>query len=121
MALPLARRGQRTGDDCLALLALTFLARCLLDPSDHVYYHLPFVIALLAWEARTRGAPVLALLATGLLWLVFHTISGVAGLDVQFVAYLAVALPFVAILLGPALGHSAPGRTGLPARSGAAV
>ncbi|HEY5317502.1 MAG TPA: hypothetical protein VIJ20_05945 [Solirubrobacteraceae bacterium] len=120
LALPLARGSERTTEDCLALLALVFLARCLLDPDDHVYYHVPFVIALLAWEARTRDAPVLALLATGLLWLVFHTVSGVAGLDVQFIAYLAVTMPFVAVLLRPALGRAAPRRQGVPARPAAA-
>jgi hypothetical protein len=108
LALALARRSDRTTDDCLALLALAFLVRCLLDPNDHVYYHVPFVVALIAWEARTRGAPVLALLTTGLLWLVFHTVSGVAGLDVQFVAYVAVTVPLAVVLLRPALGRAVP-------------
>jgi hypothetical protein len=119
LSLPLARRPERTTDNCLALLALVFLLRGMLDPNDHVYYHVPFVIALVAWEARTRGAPVLALLATGLLWLVFHTISGVAGLSLQFVAYMAVTMPFVAVLLPPALGLFRPALgLGAPARAG---
>jgi hypothetical protein len=51
----------------------------------------------------------LALLATGLLWLVFHTVSGVAGLDVQYAAYLLVTLPYVVVLIGPAAaGGSRP-------------
>jgi hypothetical protein len=116
LALPLARRADRTGDDCLALLALAFLVRCLLDPSDHVYYHVPFVVALLAWEARTRDVPVLALLATGMLWLVFHTISGVASLSVQFATYVAVTLPLLVIVGRAALGRTAPGHGGLTAR-----
>jgi hypothetical protein len=120
LALPLARRSDRTTGDCLALLALVFLLRCLLDPSDHVYYHVPFVIALVAWESRTRGAPILALLATGLLWLVFHTVSGVAGLDVQFFAYIAVTVPFVVVLEREVLGRAAPGRGGLASRPAAA-
>ena len=105
LSLGLARRRTRSTEDCLALLALAFLARCLLDPSDHIYYHVPFLVALLAWEARTRGAPVLALLATGLLWLVFHTISGVAGVNVQFAAYLAAMAPLAAVLGGAVLGR----------------
>jgi hypothetical protein len=104
----------------LALLALAFLVRCLLDPNDHVYYHVPFLIALLAWEARTRDAPVLALLATGLLWLVFHTVSGVAGLSIQFAAYLAVTLPLLGLLVRAVLGRSAPDREGVQARRVAA-
>ena len=35
----------------------------------------------------------------GLLWFVFHTVSGVASLEVQFLAYLAVPLPLVGILV----------------------
>jgi hypothetical protein len=108
------RRG--TPDQCLALLALLFLLRCLLDPSNHVYYQLPFVIALMTWEARaSRTAPSLSLLAAGLMWLVFHTVSGVASLDVQFAAYLAIALPFVAIL-----GSAVAGRPLLTQRPGTA-
>jgi len=119
LALPLARRRGRTTEDCLALLALVFLVRCLLDPNDHVYYNVPFVIALIAWEARTRGAPVLALLTTGLLWLIFHTLSGVAGLDVQFVAYVAVTIPLAVVLIAPALGRAACGRGRVAARRAA--
>jgi hypothetical protein len=120
LALALARRPERRTEDCLALLALVFLVRCLLDPNDHVYYHVPFLIALLAWEARTRDVPVLALLATGLLWLVFHTVSGVAGLSIQFAAYLAVTMPLLALLGSAALGRSAPDREGVQARRVAA-
>jgi hypothetical protein len=105
-ALALAPFGERTLERCLALLALAFLLRCLMDPSDHFYYHLPFVVALVAYESRTRSAPVLALLATGLLWVVFHTVSGAASLNVQFLAYLAVALPLTAALVAELL----PGR-----------
>jgi hypothetical protein len=121
LALPLARRPDRTTEDCLALLALVFLIRCLLDPNDHVYYHVPFVVALIAWEVRTRDAPVLALLTTGLLWVVFHTISGVSGLSVQFLAYLAVTLPLLVVIGRPALGLKAPDRRGShgPSRLGA--
>jgi hypothetical protein len=121
LSVGLARRSGRSTENCLALLALAFLVRCLLDPSDHVYYHVPFVVALVAWEARSRGAPILALLATGLLWLVFHTVSGVAGVNLQFVAYVAVTMPFVVLLLGPALGRAAPARHRLPAHRAAAL
>ena len=51
------RHGDAGGSvDVLLLLALLFLCRCVLDPANNVYYHLPFVIALLAWEAlAARG------------------------------------------------------------------
>jgi len=101
--LALAPFGERTLERSLALLALAFLIRCLVDPSNHIYYQLPFVVALAAYEARTRSAPVLALLATALMWFVFHTISGIAGLEVQFLSYMAVALPLLAILVAEVL------------------
>ena len=51
----------RRREDALALLALLFLARCALDPWNIHYYHLPLVLALLAWEVeRRRRLPVLS-------------------------------------------------------------
>jgi hypothetical protein len=105
LSIPLARRAHRPLDACLALLALLFLLRCLLDPSNHVYYQVPFVIALVAWDSRTSALPVLALLSTALLWLVFHTISGIADVNGQFTAYMAVTLPLVVVLARAACGR----------------
>ena len=102
LSIPLARRRDRTTSDCLALLALLLLLRCLLDPSNHVYYELPFVLALVAWEARTASAPLLSMLATGLLWLVFGPISANANQDVQWLAYIAAMVPFIVVLARPA-------------------
>ena len=119
LAIPLARRPGRSLDGCLALLALVLLARCLLDPGDHIYYHVPFVLALAAWEVRTRGWPVLTLWAAGGLWLVFHTISGVTSPGVQCAVYLTAMLPILAALAPPALGRSWPplaGRMRWPVR-----
>jgi hypothetical protein len=95
-------------EQCLALLALLFLIRCLLDPSNHVYYQVPFVVALAAYEVRGGRAPVTALLALAGFWLVFHTISGLGSLDLQFVAYLAVSLPLLMVVARPALGLRVP-------------
>jgi hypothetical protein len=118
LALPLARRRRVSVDACLALLALLFLLRCMLDPSNHVYYQVPFVIALIAWDARTGAVPVLALLATILLWLVFHTVSGIAREHIQFVAYMAATLPFVAVLARSAYGDGRrTAALGAPARA----
>jgi len=99
LATALLRRRPLSVEDCLALLALLFLARCLLDPDNHVYYQVPFVLALAAWEARTRGMPVLALLATAGFWFVFHTVSGTGSLTAQYVAYLALTLPLIVVLV----------------------
>jgi hypothetical protein len=116
LSLPLARRRGRSTEDCLALLALLFLIRCLLDPSNHDYYQVPFVIALVAWEARTVGTPVLALLATAALWVIFHTISDSGNLTGQYIAYLATALPLAAILLPAATGRGRQSRQPLAPR-----
>jgi hypothetical protein len=64
----LRRRGL-VPEDTLGLLALLLLLRCLLDPMNNDYYHVPFLVCLVAWEGlRLRGVPVLSLLATAGLW-----------------------------------------------------
>jgi hypothetical protein len=103
-SLVLARRGVRDTDSALALMALLLLCRCLLDPSNHVYYQVPLVIAIAAWEVVSGRFPIRALAATGSFWLIFHAISGTGSLAAQFVVYLAVALALGAMLLRPALG-----------------
>ena len=45
-----SRRTALSERDALLALALVLLLRCLLDTWDTVYYPLPFVFALLAWE-----------------------------------------------------------------------
>ena len=55
----------RNRDDVLGVLALVFLLRCMLDPWDLIYYHLPLIVSLAAWEARRgRSLPVLAVVAS---------------------------------------------------------
>ncbi len=62
--------GSRHEQDALLLLALLLLLRCMLDTWDTIYYPIPFVLALLAWEALTIAAtpPVLALSSAVLVW-----------------------------------------------------
>lgn len=61
IALPLGlllwRRGPRRADP-LALLGLLFLLRCVLDPVDQGYFHVPFLLSLLAWEVSARALKV---------------------------------------------------------------
>ena len=45
----------------------------MLDPWDLGYYHLPLVLALVAWETEKRRPPVIALAVTGAIWLTFRT------------------------------------------------
>lgn len=83
----------RERDDVLGVLALAFLLRCMLDPWDLVYYHLPLVVALAAWEARRgRELPVLSVAVTAACWLTFIVYDERAGYG-PYVAYLAWALP----------------------------
>jgi Glycosyltransferase family 87 len=109
LAVPIARRRERTVDDAIALLALLFLLRCVLDPSNHVYYQVPFVLALAAWEARTRGTPLLSLVSLGGFWFIFHMVSGTGSLTAQFLAYMALVTPLAGYLAAVILG----GRMGI--------
>lgn len=85
-------------EQLLLLLALLLLLRCMLDPWNNVYYALPFLLALLAWESLCRSdrPPVLALLCTALVWITFEKAPGWVGPDAQSAIYLAWSLPLVA-------------------------
>jgi hypothetical protein len=85
--------------DVLLLLALLFLARCVLDAANNSYYHLPFLIALVAWEALARERPpVLSVAAAGLVWLTVVKLPEYISPDAQCAAYLAWTLPALAAL-----------------------
>ena len=89
------RRGRDADarEDVLALLALLFLLRCVLDPWNFNYYHLPFVLALLAWETlRFARPPVLSLGASLALWLTWQKLRFAVAPDVQFALYVIPAL-----------------------------
>jgi hypothetical protein len=82
-ALPLGlllwRRSGR-GADPVALLALLFLLRCVLDPVDQGYFHAPFLLALLAWEVsggklRMGGLPAATVAAAACLALTFDALQ----------------------------------------------
>ena len=95
VSLLLARRVRlRPWHDGLLLLALALLLRCLLDPWNVVYYPLPFLLALLAWEVHARpGTPVLSLAATGLCWVTLEQLTRVLSPDLQAAAFLAWSVP----------------------------
>jgi len=113
LALPLtlvAWPRHRRPDAPLLLLALLLLARCLLDPWDIGYYSLPFILALLAWEACHEPArpPMLALASTVLAWLSFRWLqSHGASPDLQAALFLVWTLPLATAL---ALALYAPER-----------
>jgi hypothetical protein len=114
------RRQGRTGrlgeHDALLALALVLLLRCVLDSWDAVYYPLPFVFALLAWETHgprrsrvARDVPVLALSSTVLVWISFqwlptHRFSP----DAQAAFFLARSLAFAGDRAWPRRRRSGP-------------
>jgi hypothetical protein len=101
------------GEQVLALLALLLLARCILDPWNTVYYQLPFLLALLAWEALCLGRrpPVLTLFATVATWVTFETLKQ-QDPDLLCAVFLIWTLPLAGWLgyacFGPALGARSP-------------
>ena len=94
---------RRRSTDVLLLFALLCALRCLLDPWDNSYYPLPFLLALLTWEAlRFTRPPVITLLATFAAWLTLRETSGLAlalPTDTQSLIFTAVAVPAIIALL----------------------
>jgi hypothetical protein len=92
---------RRLGEgDALLALALLLLARCVLDAWDTVYYPLPFLLALLAWEATRARArpPLLSLTCTVAVWLSFEWLPKHVSPDAQAAFFLAWSLPLAGTL-----------------------
>jgi glycosyl transferase family 87 len=120
------RRGASRGapEDVLLLLAFLMLLRCVLDPFDIGYYHLPFLLALLAWEALQRPdrPPVMALLASATVWVMFDRAPDALRPDMQSLLFLALSLPLAAWMARAAFASGAPrSRHVAPTRAVAAV
>jgi hypothetical protein len=80
--------------DALLLLALLLLLRCMLDTWDVVYYPLPFVLALLAWESSLSVRPAtLALCSAIAVWASCRWLPSFASADAQAAFFLAWTLP----------------------------
>jgi hypothetical protein len=78
----------------LPLLALVLLLRCVLDPLDNAYYHLPFYLALLAAEA-TSGSMLIGLVAAIALYVTSRFDTSPVALCAFYMAW---ALPMTAYL-----------------------
>jgi hypothetical protein len=100
------------GEQILLLLALLFLLRCVLDPWNVVYYALPFVLALLAWEALCRPyrPPVIALCASVAVWVTFEVAPDWLSPDMQCAFFLVWSLPLVAWLARESFARPTPAR-----------
>ncbi len=111
-AIVLWRRVRRVrSDDLLLLLAVLLLARCVFDVANNAYYHLPFLLALLAWETvRSAKPPVLAVAASALVWLSCVKLPALISPDLQCLVYLAWSLPALAVLGTTVFRAPAPSR-----------
>ena len=90
----LVRRRLRT-EDVFALLALLFLLRCLLDPVDNAYYHVPFVLSLAFWEGLAwRRVPLLAMLASLAIYFAIYKAHMFHALELRNAVYLLATVPF---------------------------
>jgi len=98
-ALWLARRRLARREALLAL-ALVLLLRCVLDTWDSVPYTIGFILALLAWESVSapRRVPLLATLATLLVWASFEWLPHHGSPDAQAALFLCWSLALAAWL-----------------------
>ena len=93
------RSGEPADTDALLLLVGLLLMHCVLDPWDTVYYPLPFIVALAAWESlKFNRPPAFALAATVLTWAIFEQLPTRVSPDLESVAFLLVALPSLAAI-----------------------
>jgi hypothetical protein len=98
LALPLSAAWwfsrRRTPDDALGLLALLFLVRCLLDPVDNAYYHVPFLLSLMAWEGLARrGVPLVSILTSATVYYAIYKAGWTDDLALRNAFYLAATMP----------------------------
>jgi hypothetical protein len=108
---------ERNRDDALGVLAFAFLLRCMLDPWDLIYYHLPLVVALAAWEARRgRDLPVLSVVVTAACWVTFVIYDARSGYG-PYLAYLAWTVPLAAGLALALLRPAGARSSALPTRA----
>jgi hypothetical protein len=85
---------RRTPDDALALLALLFLLRSLLDPVNNAYYHLPFLLSLMAWEGLARrGPPLVSMLCSATVYYTIYKAHWTDDIALRNALYLAATLP----------------------------
>ena len=94
------RRRRLAPSDALLVLALVMLLRGMLDPWNEIYYQLPFLVSLGAWEVCSgRRAPLFTLAASVLVWLSFEPVRLTYSGDIASLFYLLWTLP-AAVLMG---------------------
>lgn len=102
------RRGLRA-EDALPLLALLFLVRCVFDPVDNYYYHLPLLMALLAWDVKMQHRLPFTTLAASVCLIVTNSfLAGTAASAFYLVWTAALAVSLVAVLRRLTVADSRP-------------
>jgi hypothetical protein len=111
-------RVRRSGSarEALLLLALVMLLRAALDPWNNLYYHAPFVIALLAYEVGRRRVPVVTLSYSYVLLVVVPVGFLPMASDVRAALYAGVVVPTVGWFGMRALAPSGGGAFRRPGR-----
>jgi len=93
------RRRRLAPSDALLVLALAMLLRGMLDPWNEIYYQLPFLVSLGAWEVCSgRRAPLFTLAASVLVWLSFEPVYLTYSGDITSLFYLLWALPAAVLM-----------------------
>ena len=94
----------------LLFLTLLFALRCVLDTWDTAYYALPFLLALLVWEALSFDrVPVRSLTGALAVWIIFDRASSLSLYVTPDMAALIFALVSVPSVLALTLSLYAPG------------
>jgi hypothetical protein len=104
VALALRRGGfALSGADAMGLLALLALLRCGLDPLDNLYYHEPFFLALIGWDALRPGRLPLRTLAGTAIALFFRNwslhLTDVTAFNDLYVFVIVVAAAAISLAL----------------------
>jgi Glycosyltransferase family 87 len=85
------RRFKLTASEAMALLTLLALLRCVLDPVNNVYYHLPLLLALIGWDAVSgERLPLRGLTGVALALLFWEWSENLGDLHAFNLAYLTV-------------------------------
>jgi hypothetical protein len=96
-ALAYARRRDGGPEQVLLLVALVLLARCLLDPANHSYYHAPVLAALLGYESLRGRIPLLTSAVIAAMIVTTEVAQGRSDWLV-FGVYVAWALPLCVVI-----------------------
>jgi hypothetical protein len=112
----LRRRHVRPAD-ALLMLALVLLLRCMLDPWNVLYYQLPFLVSLGAWEvASERRAPLFTLAASFLVWTGFRPVNVASSENMTNLFYVAWTIPAAFVMFWHSLRLPHPGFLGTRSR-----